>query len=279
MQRIMEARSANGNFVYSTMTPFSPTCGLVGMHGNVCSGAIARLGLHDRNGNMRKFDHKLYLAVYYLGQKELQADLNVPDGVLDRLKRKVSRDDLYYTWLFNWQPANGNGALPDLSAWNKNKLWDYLLAENLLRIMVVVAGVGPRASGMPELQLVANPSSHALSATCILVTDGRVSYQHDGLSIAHVVPEALDGGGLASIRTADWIYLDLSRGELQVVAQNSRHRGYKALQAKELANRPDRRKRINELERRRHEFLPSFRILLDQISSAETGVSPAFKTN
>src|SRR5438132_899662 len=49
MQRIMEARSANGNFVYSTMTPYLPTCGMVGMHGNVCNGAIARLGLHDRN--------------------------------------------------------------------------------------------------------------------------------------------------------------------------------------------------------------------------------------
>src|SRR5438552_14023409 len=36
MQRIMEARSANGNFVYSTMTPFLQTCGMVGMHGNIC---------------------------------------------------------------------------------------------------------------------------------------------------------------------------------------------------------------------------------------------------
>ena len=64
---------------------------------------------------------------------------------------------------------------------------------------------------MPELQLAINPSSHALSAMCVLVTDGRVSYQHEGLSIAHVVPEAFDGGGLAAIRTADWIYLDLQR--------------------------------------------------------------------
>src|SRR3989442_4229445 len=31
MQRIMEARSANGNFVYSTMTPFSRSCVIVGM--------------------------------------------------------------------------------------------------------------------------------------------------------------------------------------------------------------------------------------------------------
>src|SRR5262249_20588348 len=57
-QRIMEARSANGNFVYSTMTPFVPTCGIVGMHGNLCAGAIARLGLLGRNGALDKFDRK-----------------------------------------------------------------------------------------------------------------------------------------------------------------------------------------------------------------------------
>src|SRR5438034_2927328 len=277
MQRIMEARSANGNFLYSTMTPFSPTCGLVGMHGNACTGAIARLGVHNRNGSLDQFDRKVYLAIYYLGQRDLQADLGAPDGVLDRLKRKISREDLYYTWRLNWQSKRVNGDPPDLAQRNKSKLWEYLLAENLLRAMIVVAGAGPHASGMPELQLSLNPSSYPLGSTSVLVTDGRVSYQHDGISIAHVVPEAFDGGGLASIRTGDWIYLDLSRSEFQVVSQSHRHQGYKVLPAKQLANRPDRKKRINELERRRNDFLPSFRILLDQVSSAEAGVSPAVK--
>jgi dihydroxyacid dehydratase/phosphogluconate dehydratase len=275
MQRIMDARSANGNFLYSTMTPFSQTCGLVGMHGNACAGAIARLGPRNRNDNLEKFDHKVYLASYYLGQKELQSDLAAADGVLEHVKRKISREDLYYTWALNWRANSTNGGGPDLSQWNKGKLWDYLLTQNLLRVMIVVAGAGPRASGMPELQLALNPSSHSLGSICVLVTDGRVSYQHEGVSIAHVVPEAIDGGGLAAIRTGDWIYLDLSRGEFQVVTHSNR--GYKTLGARDLANRPDCKKRINELERRRLDFLPSFRILLDQISSAEAGVSPATK--
>jgi len=277
MQRIMEARSANGNFVYSTMTPYSRSCGLLGMHGNACAGAIARLGMHARNGNLEKFDRKLYLAIYYLGQKDLQQDLIGQDGVLDRLKRKISREDLYYTWLSNWQSKSQNGATTELSQWNKAKLWDYLLAQNLLRVMIVVAGAGPHASGMPELQLAANASSHPLASMSVLVTDGRVSYQNEGISIAHIVPEALDGGGLAAIRTGDWIHLDLGRGEFQVVTHSTR--GYKVLAAKELANRADRKKRISELERRRQELLPSFRILLEQVSSAEAGVSPVDKTN
>jgi dihydroxyacid dehydratase/phosphogluconate dehydratase len=275
MQRIMEARSANGTFVYSTMTPFQPSCGMIGMHGNACSGAIARLGVKNRNGNVEKFDAKIYLAVYYLGQKEFQTDLSALDGILERLKRKVTREDLYYTWIFNWHSKSANGSAPDLAEWNKARLWEYLLSQNLLRVMVVVAGVGPHASGMPELQLALNPSSHPLSGICILVTDGRVSFQHDGISIAHVVPEALDGGGLAGIRTGDWIYLDFRQGEFQVVQPSTR--GYKVIAAKELINRPDCKKRISEIERRRMDLLPSFRILLDQVSSAEAGVSPAIK--
>jgi dihydroxy-acid dehydratase len=277
MQRIMEARSANGNFVYSTMTPFLRTCGMVGMHGNMCTAAIARFGRKNRNGTLDKFDRKIYLAVYYLGQKELQPDVAAPDGVLERLKRKVSRDDLYDTWLFNWQSQSHADVVSDMSQWNKAKLWDYLLSQNLLRLIIVVAGAGPHASGMPELQLALNASSHPLNGICVLATDGRVSFQHDGISIAHMVPEAFDGGGLAALHTGDWIFLDLAHGEFQVVTPSSR--GYKVLGAKDLVNRPDVKKRISELERRRLELLPSFRILLDQISSAEAGVSPAMKLN
>ncbi len=276
MQRIMEARSANGNFVYSTMTPFSRSCGLIRMQSNTCAGAIARFGARGRNGNLAQFDRKIYLAVYYLGHKDLQQDLVVQDGVLERLKRKISREDLYYTWLFNWQSASDNGG-GEKSRWNKPKLWEHLLEQDLLRVMIVVAGAGPHASGMPELLLASNASSHPLASLSVLLTDGRVSYQNESISIAHVVPEALDGGGLASIRTGDWIYLDFSQGEFQVVTYSNR--GYKVVALKELANRTDRKKRMNELERRRQELLPSFRILLDQVSSAEAGVSPVIKNN
>src|SRR5438309_3043490 len=166
MQRIMEARSANGNFVYSTMTPFSRSCGLIGVHGNACAGGIARLGAQNRNGAVEKFDRKIYLAVYYLGQKDLRQDLIAEDGILERLKRKVSRDDLYHTWSFNWRSQNG--AAGELSQWNKAKIWDYLLAHDLLRVMVIVAGAGPHASGMPELQLLCNAASRPLTAISVL---------------------------------------------------------------------------------------------------------------
>ncbi len=272
MQRIMDARSANGSFVYSTMTPYSRTCGMSGMRGNFCDSGVMRLGAHNRSG-LDSFDKKIYLAVYYLGTRDLQSDLMTLEGVLDRLKRRVSQKDLYDTFVLNWRLGKA-GLGEEMAHWNKPKLWNYLVHEKLLRAVIVVAGAGPHASGMPEIQLGSSPAN-GLSGTCVLVTDGRVSHQHDGISVAHVVPEAFDGGGLASIRTGDWIHLDLSRGEFQVVRQSSRQHAYKVLSPRDLLHRPDHKKRIHELERLRLELLPSFRVVLDQVSSADAGVSPA----
>jgi dihydroxy-acid dehydratase len=279
MQRITEARSANGKFLCSTMTPFSASCGMAPIHGNVCTGGISKLGALGRSLSPH-FDKKIYLAVFYLGARELHADLAAPDGILENLRHKVTRDDLYYTWLANWQNGAGasNGSAQAIQQWNKPRLWDYLLHEQLLRIAVVVAGAGPRASGMPELDIsMAMPTS--LSSMAVLVTDGRVPFGHDGVSIAHMVPEAFDGGALSSLRTGDWVHLDLARGELQVVRELGRHKGFRPLSAKDLLNRPDRRKRIRELEKQRLDLLPSLRLVLDHVSNAESGVSPLTKLN
>jgi len=274
MQRIMEARSANGNFLHSTMTPFSASCGMSGVHGNLCTWGVARTGWRGRTASSL-FDKKIYLAAYYLGSRDLQVDLAAPDGILERLKHKVTRDDLYYTWLANWSNSHAlnNSDAAAMQNWNRPRLWDYLIAEKLLRVMVVVAGVGPHAAGMPELDL----SSASLSSIAVLVTDGRVSFAHNGISIGHLVPEALDGGPLGSVRTGDWIYMDLAHGELQVVRELKRHKGFRPLSPKDLMNRPDRRKRIHELQRQRMDILPSIRLLLDHVSSAESGVSPLNK--
>jgi dihydroxyacid dehydratase/phosphogluconate dehydratase len=277
MQRIMDARSANGHFLHSTMTPFSSSCGMSGVHGNLCTWGVARMGWRGRTASPL-FDKKIYLATYYLGSRDLQADLAAADGILERLKHKVTRDDLYYTWAANWSNSHAlnNSDAAAMQNWNKPKLWDYLIAEKLLRVMVVVAGVGPHAAGMPELDLsFASPAS--LSSIAVLVTDGRVSFAHNGISIGHLVPEALDGGPLGSVRTGDWIYMDLAHGELQVVRELKRHRGFRPLSPKDLMNRPDRRKRMHELQRQRMDILPSIRLLLDHVSSAEAGVSPLNK--
>ena len=106
-----------------------------------------------------------------------------------------------------------------------------------------------------------------------------MSFAHEGISIAHLVPEALDGGPLGSVRTGDWIFLDLSRGDLEVVQELKSHKGFRPIHSRELLNRPDRRKRIHELQRQRLDLLPSIRLLLDHVSTAEAGVSPLTKVD
>jgi dihydroxyacid dehydratase/phosphogluconate dehydratase len=151
-----------------------------------------------------------------------------------------------------------------MAHWSKAHLWDFLVERQLLRVMVVVAGIGPHAAGMPELQLTDE----------VVLTDGRVSWSHKGISIAHVVPEAFDDGPLAAIRTGDWIQLNLAESKLQVVCRKGRQNAVRVMTVKELMNRPDRKKRVNEIARQRLGLLPSFRIALDNVSSSESGVSP-----
>ena len=271
-QRITEARSANGIFLHSTMTPFSKSCGMSGIHGNVCTGAVVRLPRPGRGAAhpLQQFDQKVYLAVAYLGLRELQADLNERNGIFERLNRKISREDLYDTWRLNWgtgaSGATGNDA--EMAHWSKGHLWEFLVERQLMRIVVVVDGVGPHAAGMPELQL----------TNGVVLTDGRVSWSHEGISIAHVVPEAFDGGPIGAIRTGDWIQLNLGESKLQVVCRKGRQNAVKAITMKELMNRPDRKKRVNEIARQRLGLLPSFRIVLDNVSSSESGVSPCDKS-
>jgi dihydroxyacid dehydratase/phosphogluconate dehydratase len=267
-QRITEARSANGIFLHSTMTPFSKSCGVSGIQGNICTGAVVRVSGAGKIGaqTLQQFDQKVYLAVAYLGLRDIQAVLNERKGIFERLNSRISREDLYDTWNLNWGAAvsGASGNEGEMAHWSKGHLWDFLVERQLMRVMVVVAGIGPHAAGMPELQLTNE----------VVLTDGRVSWSHEGISIAHVVPEALDDGPIAAIRTGDWIQLNLAESQLQVVCRKGKQNAVRALTTKELMNRPDRKKRVNEIARQRLGLLPSFRIALDNVSSSESGVSP-----
>jgi len=207
------------------------------------------------------YDGKVHLAVAYLGLRDLHADLNVPDGISNRLREKVTHEDLYDTWKLNW------GGDEEAAHWSKAHLWQYLEENHLLRIIVVVAGIGPRAAGMPELQF-------GKKNTWPVLTDGRVSWHHENISISHVVPEAFDGGAIAAIRTGDWIRIQLAENEVHVVCRKGRRNGVRVATTRELLSRPDRKRRVHEIARQRLGFVPSFRILLDNVSSADSGVSP-----
>ena len=202
MQRIMEARSANGRYFHSTITPFAPSSGLAHARGNFSSGALVRLGHGD---DVRRYDKKVYLADFYLGQAEFTDAMAGSKTALDRIRRKVTREGPYKTWLINWgADAKGNtSGNSELEGWSKQKFWDYLLAHDLLRCALFVAGEGPRASGMPQVVLPEVIDETMIRQSCMIATDGRVAFGSDTISIVHIVPEAIEGGGLAAVRTGD----------------------------------------------------------------------------
>jgi len=84
--------------------------------------------------------------------------------------------------------------------------------------VVVVRYEGPRGGpGMQEMLAVTGAIVGAgLSDSVALLTDGRFSGATHGFMIAHVAPEAFNGGPIAAVREGDTITIDANRGVLDL---------------------------------------------------------------
>ncbi len=85
--------------------------------------------------------------------------------------------------------------------------------------VVVLRGLGPVASGMPEvLVTTAALSTPALKGKVALVSDTRVSGVSHGCIGIHCAPEAAVGGPIGRVRDGDRIAFDLLAGTIEVDA-------------------------------------------------------------
>ncbi len=84
--------------------------------------------------------------------------------------------------------------------------------------VVIIRYEGPRGGpGMREmLQVTGAIVGAGLSDTVALVTDGRFSGATHGFMIAHVTPEAYDGGPIAVVREGDPITIDANTGVINL---------------------------------------------------------------
>ena len=84
--------------------------------------------------------------------------------------------------------------------------------------VVVIRYEGPRGGpGMREmLQVTGAIVGAGLSDSVALVTDGRFSGATHGFMIAHVTPEAYDGGPIAAVREGDPITIDADTGVINL---------------------------------------------------------------
>jgi dihydroxy-acid dehydratase len=94
--------------------------------------------------------------------------------------------------------------------------------------VVVIRYEGPRGGpGMREMLGVTGAIvGEGLSESVALVTDGRFSGATHGLMVAHVVPEAANGGPIAAVREGDSISIDVEAGtiNLEVAPEEIRQR-------------------------------------------------------
>lgn len=85
--------------------------------------------------------------------------------------------------------------------------------------VVVIRYVGPKgAPGMPEML---KPTSAIMGAglgkNVALITDGRFSGGTHGFVVGHITPEAFDGGLLSLVEDGDWIEIDVSKHQLNLL--------------------------------------------------------------
>ena len=94
--------------------------------------------------------------------------------------------------------------------------------------VVVIRYEGPRGGpGMREMLGVTGAIVGAgLSDDVALVTDGRFSGATHGFMIAHVAPEAFNGGPIAAVQEGDTITVDANRGviDLEIPAEELKRR-------------------------------------------------------
>jgi dihydroxy-acid dehydratase len=277
LERAREGKEANNHILHAS--PLRGRSGIVEVRGNFCRSAIFKLaGLAEEAA--LSFNDKIYFAIYYQGQEAVQKDLLQGQAVLRKLRQRLSRGDLLKTLSYNFpeslQEENG------LQKLNKESLFDQLVRERKIRILVVIAGEGPRAHGMPEMFY---PSEYLnrdvlLRYTAVLFTDGRYSGATYGPCIGHSSPEAFEGGGIGAIETGDWVYLNFDRSEInlldrkRLLPRKEIKYPFIGISEKEILSRPWIKRRIKEIEKKREELTPWARGFLDALLPTEFGVRP-----
>ena len=276
-ERIESAKDPNDHILFGS--PLRNRSGIINVKGNFCRSAVFKVSGLDE-GALRTFSDKIYFAVFYQDQEAVQKDLLEGKAVLRRLKSRISKEELLKTLSYNF-PDDLKREDP-LERLSKDILFDRLVRERKIRILVVIAGEGPRAYGMPEMFY---PSEYLnrdliLRYITILFTDGRYSGVTYGPCIGHCSPEAFEGGGIGAISTGDWIYLNFDRGEVnlldrgRLLKRKEIEYPFNLMREKEILSRPWMKKRIREMGEKRKDLTPWTRGFLDGLLSTEEGVRP-----
>ena len=160
----------------------------------------------------------------------------------------------------------------------KRALLEAMAEEGTLRIALVVAGLGPKAYGMPEMF---TPMHHINNSTLLrrmtmLLSDGRYSGVTYGAAVGHITPEAFERGSIAALRTGDLLWIRLRKGRIDLLDRRawreSRRKAAPPLWSKEPERTRLTEGRYRHILRRRDNIAPANR--MDDVTDAARGVVP-----
>ena len=96
--------------------------------------------------------------------------------------------------------------------------------------VIIIRFEGPRGGpGMPEMLTPTSAlAGYGLLNDVALITDGRFSGGSHGFIIGHVTPEAIEGGGIALVRTGDRVRIDAEKNTIDMLVSDDELRTRRA---------------------------------------------------
>ncbi len=195
-------------------TPRRAFSGVDVLRANWFESAIVKIsGMPD--DMLDRLDDKVALVLYFETEEAANEAL-VDPHLLQTFRHVAGVTDDVLRRIYTYNRAPG---LPPVETVAPDALYDHMIATHTLRIVLIVSGQGPEAFGMPEMAV---PSfrinyNRVLRQIVTLVTDGRYSGTNWGAAVGHVTPEAIRGGGIATLQTGDLIRLQFRAGRLDLL--------------------------------------------------------------
>jgi dihydroxy-acid dehydratase len=192
--------------------PRRPFSGVDVLRGNFFESAVVKIsGMTSEQ--LAHFDEQVGVVLFFENEEQANAGL-LDVHVLDRLKAHpaLTREKLLAMATHNRHENENHPQPATLQALDRQPLFDRMVKEGLLKVVMVISGQGPEAFGMPEMF---TPMQHInanreLRKLTVLISDGRYSGTSYGAAVGHVTPEALNGGLIGLLETGDLLHVQLT---------------------------------------------------------------------
>ncbi len=241
------------------------------LSGNFFTSAVVKMSGLDSQ-QIESLDNSLAFVLYFENEDDANRSL-LNSQLVTELKQRRQFDHKDMLALVG---HNCPDKLKKVVDADYNSLFDQMITCGALKIVIVIAGQGPAAFGMPEMF---TPMQHinanrALQKLVTVVSDGRYSGVTYGAAIGHVTPEAKNKGGILYLQSGDILHIDLCKQQINMVDKNQLHQGLLAYRfsAIKVERETIGEQRVKNMQKRQRLIAASNR--MNGCTDASLGVVP-----